>query len=138
MGLTLVSTRLYIYVLAPIHCADLGERKLLHRIWRHQSSVVLEEKRRGDLWHFAHYLTAFLCFLGFDFAFRYVLLEARVVLADYSLYLEEVSALRIFEEQAGSLRRRICGSFLQFPSRIILSICQCRRLGFNARTSGIP
>jgi len=115
VGLTLVSTRLYIYVLAPIHCPDVGERKLLHRVRWHEGSIVLEKERGGDLWYFAHDLRTLLCFLGFYFAFRYVLLEARVVLADYSLYLEEGSALRIFEEQAGSLRRRICGSSLQFP-----------------------
>jgi hypothetical protein len=109
--LTLVSTRLYIYVLAPIHCADLEERKLLHRIWRHQSSVVLEEKRRGDLWHFAHYLTAFLCFLGFDFAFRYVFLEARVILADKALYLEEGSVLRDLKNRKRAYGAEFAGLF---------------------------
>jgi hypothetical protein len=116
----LVSTRLYIYTLAPIHCPDLGagegEGDLLHRIRWHEGSVVLEKERGGDLWNLAHDLRTLLCFLGFDFAFGLVLLDSRVVLADQALYLEEGSVLRIFEEQAGSLQRRICESSLRFPS----------------------
>jgi hypothetical protein len=79
----------YRRVCIPISTSVLSkfEEEDLHRVRWHESSIILEEQSGGNLWHFAHNLRAFVCFLGFDFAFGLVLLEAGVVLADYSLYL---------------------------------------------------